>query len=239
MGRVGTFLKQSGANGQDLLARDKLAHSLMYLTRGQPVIYYGDEQGFTGPGGDKDARQDMFATKTADYADDEVVDGTGTTTIGSKDPFNTNAPMYKHIAALQKLRAQVPGSGGRHPGPPVLVEHQRPVRVQPVRRGQDRVPGRRQQRDDRGDRRPSRRTGRQPSSSRSMAVLRSRSRPTAKAAPSLTQAPLSVTVYQAAIEGAASLQGTRCLHELAGAGRELSAVAQRSPPPSRRTPRSQ
>ena len=80
----------------------------MFLTRGQPVIYYGDEQGFTGPGGDKDARQDMFATKTADYTDDEVVDGSGTSTIGSKDRFDTNAPMYKHIAALQRLRAQHP-----------------------------------------------------------------------------------------------------------------------------------
>jgi glycosidase len=34
MGRVGTFLKQGGASGQDLLARDELAHSLMFLTRG-------------------------------------------------------------------------------------------------------------------------------------------------------------------------------------------------------------
>ena len=33
----------------------------MFLTRGQPVVYSGDEQGFTGAGGDKDARQDMFA----------------------------------------------------------------------------------------------------------------------------------------------------------------------------------
>ena len=108
MGRVGTFLNQPGVDGPELLARDQLAHSLMYLTRGQPVIYYGDEQGFTGPGGDKDARQDMFATKTADYTDDEVVDGSGTTTIGSKDRFDVNAPMYKHIAALQKLRAKYP-----------------------------------------------------------------------------------------------------------------------------------
>ncbi|MFC9692475.1 pullulanase-type alpha-1,6-glucosidase [Kribbella sp. NPDC056951] len=114
MGRVGTFLKQGGANGPDLLARDKLAHSLMYLTRGQPVVYYGDEQGFTGPGGDKDARQDMFATKTADYTDDEVVDGTGTTTIGSKDRYDVNAPMYKHIAAMANVRAQYPAlSDGR------------------------------------------------------------------------------------------------------------------------------
>ena len=36
----------------------------MFLTRGQPVVYYGDEQGFTGAGGDKDARQDMFASRT-------------------------------------------------------------------------------------------------------------------------------------------------------------------------------
>ncbi|WP_083750992.1 pullulanase-type alpha-1,6-glucosidase [Kribbella sp. ALI-6-A] len=108
MGRVGTFLKQAGASGQELLQRDKLAHSLMFLTRGQPVIYYGDEQGFTGAGGDKDARQDMFATKTSEYADDEVVDGTGTSTIGSKDSFNVNAPMYRHIAGLQKLRAKYP-----------------------------------------------------------------------------------------------------------------------------------
>ncbi|TDD57486.1 pullulanase-type alpha-1,6-glucosidase [Kribbella antibiotica] len=108
MGRVGTFLKQGGANGPELLARDKLAHSLMYLTRGQPVVYYGDEQGFTGPGGDKDARQDMFATKTTDYADDEVVDGTGTTTIGSKDRYDASAPMYRHIAALAQLRSRYP-----------------------------------------------------------------------------------------------------------------------------------
>ncbi|TCC33464.1 pullulanase-type alpha-1,6-glucosidase [Kribbella sindirgiensis] len=114
MGRVGTFLKQGGAAGQDLLARDKLAHSLMYLTRGQPVIYYGDEQGFTGPGGDKDARQDMFATQTDEYADDEVVDGSGTTTIGKKDRYDVNSPMYKHIAELAKLRAKYPAlSDGR------------------------------------------------------------------------------------------------------------------------------
>ena len=45
----------------------------MFLTRGQPVVYSGDEQGFTGPGGDKDARQDMFASKVADYLDDDLI----------------------------------------------------------------------------------------------------------------------------------------------------------------------
>ena len=29
-------------------ARDQLAHELMYFSRGNPVVYYGDEQGFTG-----------------------------------------------------------------------------------------------------------------------------------------------------------------------------------------------
>ena len=43
--------------------RDRLANELMFLSRGQPVVYYGDEQGFTGAGGDKDARQDMFASQ--------------------------------------------------------------------------------------------------------------------------------------------------------------------------------
>jgi glycosidase len=42
------------------VARSKLATALMYFSRGAPILYYGDEQGFTGDGGDKDARQDMF-----------------------------------------------------------------------------------------------------------------------------------------------------------------------------------
>ncbi len=107
MGRIGTFLNLPGTSDAELLARDKLAHSLMYLTRGQPVVYYGDEQGFTGPGGDKDARQDMFATQTNEYTDDEIVDGQGGT-IGSRDRYDTGSPMFKHIAAMQKLRAQHP-----------------------------------------------------------------------------------------------------------------------------------
>ena len=50
MGRIGYFLKEDndGAAEAELLARDRLAHELMYFSRGNPVIYYGDEQGFTG-----------------------------------------------------------------------------------------------------------------------------------------------------------------------------------------------
>ncbi len=63
MGRIGSFLKSTDSPVQ----RDKLAHELMYLTRGQPVVYYGDEQGFAGSGGDKDARQSLFASQVTDY----------------------------------------------------------------------------------------------------------------------------------------------------------------------------
>ena len=45
----------------------------MYLSRGNPVVYYGDEQGFTGDGGDQDARQTMFASQVPDYLDDDLI----------------------------------------------------------------------------------------------------------------------------------------------------------------------
>ncbi len=61
MGRIGTSSRTPAVAPDEQLSRSLLAHALMYLTRGQPVVYYGDEQGFTGDGGDKDARQDMFA----------------------------------------------------------------------------------------------------------------------------------------------------------------------------------
>lgn len=100
MGRIGYFLA-----GADSLQRDELAHELMYLTRGQPVVYYGDEQGFAGTGGDKDARQSMFATQTAEYANQPLVDGT---TLGSIDRFDTGSALYGRIAELAQLRSAHP-----------------------------------------------------------------------------------------------------------------------------------
>ncbi|AEG43559.1 pullulanase-type alpha-1,6-glucosidase [Isoptericola variabilis] len=97
MGRVGYLLQ----NTDDPLARDELAHELMYLTRGQPVVYYGDEQGFAGTGGDKDARQTLFATQVAEYADQDLVTGER---AGSVDRYDTDAPLYRHLAELAALR---------------------------------------------------------------------------------------------------------------------------------------
>ncbi|WP_437020163.1 pullulanase-type alpha-1,6-glucosidase [Streptomyces sp. enrichment culture] len=107
MGRIGTFLRQDdpGANDAELLRKAKLANDLMFLSRGNPVVYYGDEQGFTGAGGDKDARQPMFASRTADYLDDDQL---GTDRTHAEDAYDTRAPLYEQISALAKLRKAHP-----------------------------------------------------------------------------------------------------------------------------------
>ncbi|MEV0810871.1 pullulanase-type alpha-1,6-glucosidase [Micromonospora sp. NPDC050200] len=105
MGRIGSFIAASGGDDATQLRRDQLAHQLMFLTRGQPVVYSGDEQGFTGPGGDKDARQDMFASQTADYLDDDLI---GTTRTHAGDQYDSGHPLYRTIAELGTLRQAHP-----------------------------------------------------------------------------------------------------------------------------------
>ncbi|MGC0403885.1 pullulanase-type alpha-1,6-glucosidase [Streptomyces sp. SAI-126] len=107
MGRIGYFLNQDNPKATDaeLLAKDRLANELMFLSRGNPVVYYGDEQGFTGAGGDKNARQTMFASKTADYLDDDEI---GTDRTHASDAYDTSAPLYRQISALAKLRKANP-----------------------------------------------------------------------------------------------------------------------------------
>ncbi|WP_052031213.1 pullulanase-type alpha-1,6-glucosidase [Streptomyces sp. PCS3-D2] len=102
MGRFGTFLKQDrpGATEQELLGRYRLANELMFFSRGNPVIYSGDEQGYTGAGGDKDARQPLFASKIADYLDDDQL---GTARTHASDAYDPEHPLYQEISALSKL----------------------------------------------------------------------------------------------------------------------------------------
>ena len=87
------------------MARDELAHELMYFSRGNPVVYYGDEQGFTGPGGDQDARQTLFASKVPDYLDDDLL---GTDATHATDNFNTGHPLYAKISELAQLTKEHP-----------------------------------------------------------------------------------------------------------------------------------
>ncbi|WP_069462424.1 pullulanase-type alpha-1,6-glucosidase [Actinacidiphila rubida] len=102
MGRIGSFLRQDNPQASDaeLLKRDELANEVMFLGRGNPVVYYGDEQGFTGSGGDKDARQTMFASQVADYLDDPEI---GTTRTAASDAYDPRHPLYRAIAALSAL----------------------------------------------------------------------------------------------------------------------------------------
>jgi glycosidase len=108
MGRIGYFLQrvdQQGASDAKLLARSQLAHALMFFSRGQPVVYYGDEQGFVGDGGDKDAREDMFANTVPSYADNDLI---GTDETSADDNFDRSHPLYGTIGELAKLSRQHP-----------------------------------------------------------------------------------------------------------------------------------
>jgi glycosidase len=107
MGRIGKFVRDAnpGATDAEVLSRDRLAHQLMYLSRGNPVVYYGDEQGFVGDGGDQDARQDMFPSQVASYNDDDLI-GTDATTAQAN--FDTGHPLYTSVRELARLAARHP-----------------------------------------------------------------------------------------------------------------------------------
>jgi len=102
IGRIGLFLNQDnpGVPDSELLARDQLAHALMYFGRGMPVIYYGDEQGFTGDGGDQDARQDMMPSLVGSYNDDDLI---GTSDDTSTSNFDETHPLYATLADFAAL----------------------------------------------------------------------------------------------------------------------------------------
>ena len=102
-GRFGFFVRKARPHAADdeVLRRVTLGYAMLMTLRGVPVIYYGDEQGFAGTGGDQDAREDMFASKTATYNAEKLI-GTQATTAQSS--FDTGRPLYKTIAELARLR---------------------------------------------------------------------------------------------------------------------------------------
>jgi glycosidase len=106
LGRIGHFLSDDlgSAPREELLARDILAHALMLFTRGIPVIYYGDEQGFTGKGGDSAARADMFGSKVPDYLHEKRIGG-GDPSVAA---FNEEHPLYRAIQEMIQVREQNP-----------------------------------------------------------------------------------------------------------------------------------
>ena len=111
MGRVGKLIESTRINpANELLPRTLLAHALMYLSRGIPVVYYGDEVGMTGTGSGSDqmARQDMFATKVVIWKTEPRI---GSNPIGTGDSFavTDTHPIAKYLKTLAKLRQANPG----------------------------------------------------------------------------------------------------------------------------------
>jgi glycosidase len=108
MGRAARMIKDrsGGKSGAELLRRVQLGYSLMYLLRGAPVVYYGDEVGIVGSGGDKEARQDLFPTQVAGWRTEERV---GSGPIGTRSSLEVPAhPIADQLKALAALRAAHP-----------------------------------------------------------------------------------------------------------------------------------
>jgi hypothetical protein len=101
--------EQTGAevSRDELLRRTLLAHSLLYLLRGAPVVYYGDEVGIVGRGGDKQARHDLFPTQVGEWRTEARIGGDP---IGTRSAFDVTAghPMAAHLNALGRLREAHP-----------------------------------------------------------------------------------------------------------------------------------
>jgi len=106
-GHIASAIRRARPNASDdeLLKRVMLANAMLLTLRGVPAIYYGDEQGFVGKGGDQDARQDMFPSRVASYNEDKLL---GTTWTTARSNFNPAHPLYQQIAALAHIRTSHP-----------------------------------------------------------------------------------------------------------------------------------
>lgn len=115
MGRVANLL---GA-GTESTRQLKFATSLMFLMRGAPVVYYGDEVGMIGDGGDKWAREDMFPTQVTTWQKEERVGSAPIGTGSSLTPAALKHPLAQYITALNALRTKYPAlaSGALIPRP--------------------------------------------------------------------------------------------------------------------------
>lgn len=106
-GRFGYFVRRARPQIEagEQLRRVVLAHALLLTLRGVPVLYYGDEQGFVGDGGDASARQDMFATAVEQYAHEARL---GAAAADSGDHYQMTQPLYLAISELSHLRLAHP-----------------------------------------------------------------------------------------------------------------------------------
>lgn len=106
-GRFSMFVRSMSGSDDEatLLARVKLGHAMMFLLRGVPTVYYGDEQGFISDGNDQLAREDMFPSKVAAYNDNNLVGSNATTAQSNFDPAH---PLYRLVTELAAARSASP-----------------------------------------------------------------------------------------------------------------------------------
>ncbi|MHB8285757.1 MAG: alpha-amylase family glycosyl hydrolase [Caulobacteraceae bacterium] len=102
MGRLAYLLKkdQPTLTRDELTRRVILGHALMSFSRGFPVVYYGDEQGLAGKGGDSWSRQTLFASQVPNYRDEQPL---GEAQAGG-DHFDEANPIYHAVQDMLALR---------------------------------------------------------------------------------------------------------------------------------------
>ena len=106
MGRVGYFLYNTTFQNVELtLKRSLLGNEVLFFSRGAPVLYYGDEKGMTGTGGDKEARQSMFPTKVEAWKREHRI---GSTPIADRSAFDVSNPLEDQIKRIQRLTQEHP-----------------------------------------------------------------------------------------------------------------------------------
>jgi glycosidase len=101
-GRIGNFIQTNHGTAPEAekLARAKLANAFLFFARGIPVIYYGDEQGFTGDGDSDDSREDMMPSTTPSFTDNLLI---GSTASPADDNFDQTHPLYTSIQEFAKI----------------------------------------------------------------------------------------------------------------------------------------
>jgi alpha-amylase len=106
IGRAALNILAVGPAAGGILRRVLLGYDLLYLLRGAPVVYYGDEVGILGSGDDKAARQDMFPTQVREWQSDPRV---GSGPIGTRSSLEiANHLIANHLRALAALRDRYP-----------------------------------------------------------------------------------------------------------------------------------
>ena len=106
MGRFGLMLRNAGSPANDLWGDALLGYDLMYMSRGIPNVYYGDENGIIGNGGDKEARQDLFPTSVNAWKSESRI---AASAIGSGSYLTeSNHPIQERISWLNSLRNNHP-----------------------------------------------------------------------------------------------------------------------------------